>query len=319
MTIKNYYIWNTINKLNNPIMKTLIALAVIIPLSLIGMSNAQEVVRVEQSVLNLTEGTIPAFKVKIYQANMEDVIKKWGKLVVSETDKKSRKKPVVSKNDYAIDSVRLTQITDKPLNVKSIFIQNDWGVEMVTALKLDGSFLDSTNQLVYQRASRFIRDFALSEYYEAVEVELSDEERELKALEDGLDQLTRENMGLRKDISSYQQDTVDAKEEIAIQKANREMKNKQILEQESIISRVRGDKLLVKEQKQILQELKRDRQKISNRISREERSIITANSKINKAIRAISMNEQEQEKQQELIRMQMEHIDSVRLKLGAIK
>lgn len=319
MAIKNYYIWNTINKLNNPIMKTLIALAVIIPLSLIGMSNAQEVVRVEQSVLNLTEGTIPAFKVKIYQANMEDVIKKWGKLVVSETDKKSRKKPVVSKNDYAIDSVRLTQITDKPLNVKSIFIQNDWGVEMVTAIKLDGSFLDSTNQLVYQRASRFIRDFALSEYYEAVEVELSDEERELKALEDGLDQLTHENMGLRKDISSYQQDTVDAKEEIAIQKANREMKNKQILEQESIISRVRGDKLLVKEQKQILQELKRDRQKISNRISREERSIITANSRINKAIRAISMNEQEQEKQQELIRMQMEHIDSVRLKLGAIK
>lgn len=300
-------------------MRTLIALAVIIPLSLIGMSNAQEVVRVEQSVLNLTEGTIPAFKVKIYQANMEDVIKKWGKLLVSETDKKSRKKPVVSKNDYAIDSVRLTQITDKPLNVKSIFIQNDWGVEMVTAIKLDDSFLDSTNQLVYQRASRFIRDFALSEYYEAVEVELSDEERELKALEDGLDQLTRENMNLRKDISSYEQDTVDAKEEITIQKANREAKNKQIMEQESIISRVRGDKLLVKEQKQILQELKRDRQKISNRISREERNIITANSNINKAKRAISMNEQEQEKQQELIRMQMEHIDSVRLKLEAIK
>lgn len=300
-------------------MKTIITLALLIPFSLIGVLKAQEIVKVEQSVINQAEGSIPALKVKIFQANMEDVIKEWGKLVISETDKKSRKKPVVSKNDYAIDSVNLTQITDKPLKVISLFIQNDWGVEMITALKSEGSYLDSTNQLVYQRASRFIRDFALSEYHEAVEVELSDEERELKALENRLDQLIKDNTGLRKDISSYEQDIVDANEEIAIQKANRETKNNQIMEQESIISRVRGDKLMVKEQKQILNELKRDRQKISNKISREEKSIITANSKINKAVRAVSINEQEQEKQQELIRLQMEYIDTVRLKLGAIK
>lgn len=300
-------------------MKTIITLALLIPFSLIGVLKAQEIVKVEQSVINQAEGSIPALKVKIFQANMEDVIKEWGKLVIRETDKKSRKKPVVSKNDYAIDSVNLTQITDKPLKVISLFIQNDWGVEMITALKSEGSYLDSTNQLVYQRASRFIRDFALSEYHEAVEVELSDEERELKALENRLDQLIKDNTGLRKDISSYEQDIVDANEEIAIQKANRETKNNQIMEQESIISRVRGDKLMVKEQKQILNELKRDRQKISNKISREEKSIITANSKINKAVRAVSINEQEQEKQQELIRLQMEYIDTVRLKLGAIK
>lgn len=300
-------------------MKTIITLALLIPFSLIGVLKAQEIVKVEQSVINQAEGSIPALKVKIFQANMEDVIKEWGKLVIRETDKKSRKKPVVSKNDYAIDSVNLTQITDKPLKVISLFIQNDWGVEMITALKSEGSYLDSTNQLVYQRASRFIRDFALSEYHEAVEVELSDEERELKALENRLDQLIKDNTGLRKDISSYEQDIVDANEEIAIQKANRETKNNQIMEQESIISRVRGDKLMVKEQKQILNELKRDRQKISNKISREEKSIITANSNINKAVRAVSINEQEQEKQQELIRLQMEYIDTVRLKLGAIK
>lgn len=74
----------------------------------------------------------------------------------------------------------------------------------------------------------------------------------------------KENTGLRKDISSYEQDRVDANEEIAIQKANREAKNAQIVEQESIVTRVRGDKLLVKEQKKILNDLKRDRQKISN-------------------------------------------------------
>lgn len=300
-------------------MRTLITLAVIFPLCFINLSNAQEVVKVEQTVINLSEENIPALKVKIYQANIEDVIKEWGKLVVSETDKKSRKKPIVSKNDYAIDSVSLSQISDKPINVTSIFSQHDWGVEMMTALKLNGSYLDSTNKMVYQRASRFIRDFALSKYYDAVEVELSDEERELKALENRLDQLMKENTGLRKDISSYEQDIVDANEEIAIQKANREAKNMQIMEQESIITRVRGDKLLVKEQKKILNDLKRDRQKISNRISKEERNIITANSNISKANRSISMNEQQQEKQNELIRLQMEYIDSVRLKLDAIK
>lgn len=172
--------------------------------------------------------------------------------------------------------MRLTQIADKPLNFTSIFIQNDWGVEMATAIKSEDSYLDSTNQLVYQKASRFIKDFALSEYHEA-------------------------------------------SEEITIQKANKETKNNQIMGQESIIARVRGDKLMVKEQKQILNELKRDRQKISNRISKEERNIITANSNINKANRAISLNEREQEKQNELIRLQMEYIYSVRLKPDAIK
>lgn len=63
----------------------------IIPLSLISLSYAQEVVRVDHSVITTTEGTVTAFQVKIYQANMEDVIKKWGKLVVSETDKKNVK------------------------------------------------------------------------------------------------------------------------------------------------------------------------------------------------------------------------------------
>ncbi len=299
-------------------MRTLL-LALLIPLCLMGQSNAQEIVRVEQTIINQAEGSIPGFKVNIYQANKEDVIKDWGRLVLSETDKKNRKKPVISKNDYAIDSISLSQISDMPINLLSIFIQHDWGVEMMTALKLNGNYLDSTRKLEYQRASRFIKDFASSKYHDAVEEELSDEERELKALENRLDQLMKENTGLRKDISSYEQDIVDANEEIAIQKANREAKNTQIMEQESIVSRVRGDKLLVKEQKKILNDLKRDRQKISNRIAKEERNIITANSNISKADRAIVLNEQDQVKQNELIRLQMEHIDNVRLKLEAIK
>ena len=299
-------------------MRTLL-LALLIPLCLMGQSNAQEIVRVEQTIINQAEGSIPGFKVNIYQANKEDVIKDWGRLVLSETDKKNRKKPVISKNDYAIDSISLSQISDMPINLLSIFIQHDWGVEMMTALKLNGNYLDSTRKLEYQRASRFIKDFASSKYHDAVEEELSDEERELKALENRLDQLMKENTGLRKDISSYEQDIVDANEEIAIQKANREAKNTQIMEQESIVSRVRGDKLLVKEQKKILNDLKRDRQKISTRIAKEERNIITANSNISKADRAIVLNEQDQVKQNELIRLQMEHIDNVRLKLEAIK
>ncbi len=299
-------------------MRTLI-LALFIPFWLIAQSYAQEIVKVEQTTINHAEENIPAIKVNIYQANKEDVIKDWGRQVISETDKKSRKKPIITKNDLAIDSIKLSQISDNPINLISIFMQHDWGVEMMTALKLNGNYLDSTYKLEYQRASRFIKDFASSKYHDAVEVELSDEERELKALENRLDQLMKENTGLRKDISSYEQDIVDANEEIAIQKANREAKNAQIMEQESIVTRVRGDKLLVKEQKKILNDLKRDRQKISNRISKEERNIITANSNISKADRAIVLNEQEQVKQNELIRLQMEQIDNVRLKLEAIK
>lgn len=152
-------------------MRTLI-LALFIPFWLIAQSYAQEIVKVEQTIINHAEGNIPAIKVNIYQANKEDVIKDWGRQVISETDKKSRKKPIITKNDYAIDSIKLSQISDNPINLISIFMQHDWGVEMMTALKLNGKYLDSTYKLEYQRASRFIKDFASSKYHDAVEVEL---------------------------------------------------------------------------------------------------------------------------------------------------
>ncbi len=280
---------------------------------------AQEQIIIQPTQMTTQSGSIPAYTVFIPQTTQSKVIKDWGRMVISETGRKGRKKPDVTKAEYAIDSVFIKHIAEEPLNLRSSFMQKSNGVEIETAFNHNGQYIDSTNNLLDERASLYMRNFAITQYHEAVNVELKSEERKLEKLNEQLDQLVKENTRYKKNISSYNNDTLDLKQEIIMQIRLKEGKNEEILQQEVNVSRAKSDPVKFKEQKKRLSEFKREKKQISNKIKRNDREIVSIVSNIEKSRRLIGMNDQEQEKQKSDIENQMALIEQIRQKLENIK
>lgn len=280
---------------------------------------AQEQISVQPSQMTLNTGNAPAYKVFIPQALQPKVMKEWGKLLISETGRKERQKPVMSKADYAIDSIFIKKIAEEPLNVNSTFMQKENGVEMVSAFKLKGQYIDSANSVLKERTENFIKNFAVEQYREAVKEELENEQSKLERLNEQLDQLVKENTRYKKDISSYNNDTLDLKQDIVLQNNLKEVKDKEILQQEINLSRAKNDPVNYKEQKKKLSTMKHERKQMSNKIEKNERQIVSIVSDIESSRRKIVLNDQEQEKQRQAIESQMTFIEQVKEKLSKIK
>ncbi len=300
-------------------MKTSVTILVIIATLFLNIALAQDQITVQQTQMTTESGIVPAYRVLIPQTIQSKVIKDWGRMVISETGRKVRKKPAITKAEYSIDSVFIKQIAEEPFNLHSSFMQKKNGVEMETAFNHKGEYIDSTNMLLNERASLYMRNFAIAQYREAVIDEIKSEERKLADLNEQLDQLVKENTRYKKNISSYNNDTVDLKQENIMQAKLKEGKNQEIMQQEINVSRAKSDPVKYKEQKKKLSEYKQEKKQISNRIKRNDRQIVSIVSDIEKSRRLITMNDQEQEKHKEAIESQMALIEQIRQKLENIQ
>ncbi len=300
-------------------MKTLSFILSVIAIALAYTTNAQEQITVKQSQITVPSGNVAAYSVIIPQAMQPVVLKDWSRLVINETGRKSRKKPVMTKSEYSIDSVFIKQIAEEPLNITSSFMQKENGVEMLAAFNYKGLYLDSSNQVMNERASNYIRNFALGQYRDAVKFELENEKEKLEAMNEKLAQLVKENTKYKKNIASYTNDTIDLKQEIILQNKLKESKNQEIYQQEMNVSRAKGDPVNLKEQKKKLNAMKQDRKQISNKIKKNDKQIVSKVSDIENSKRQITLNEQEQERQKQAIESQMKVVEQVKEKLDRIK
>ncbi len=285
----------------------------------INKAMAQQQITVQHAQLTTQSGTVPAYKVTIYQTLQPKVIKEWSREVVNETGRKGRKKPVMTNAEYSIDSVFIKQIAEEPVNIASSFMQKENGVEMIAAINYKGQYIDSSKQTLNERASNYIRNFAVEQYRDAVKEELESEKNKLELLNQQLDQLVKENTKYKKNIASYNNDTLDLKQDIQMQSKLKEARNQEILQQEMNVARAKSDPVKYKEQKKKLAEMKQDTKQISNKIKRDEREIVSIVSDIESARRQISLNEQDQEKQKGAIESQMQLVEKINLKLGNIR
>lgn len=231
-------------------------------------AKAQEQVVVQTKMMTTQNGNVPAYQVIIPQALQPKVLKEWSRMIVNETGRKERKKPVITKSEYSIDSVFIKQITEEPLNVNTTFMQKANGVEMLAAISLNGQYIDTANPVFNERVSNYIRNFAIEQYQEAVKEELDQEQHNLELLNEKLDQLVKENTKYKKNIASYNNDTIDLKQDIILQNKLKEGKNQEIYQQEINVSRAKSDPVKFKEQKKKLDGMKQERKQISNKIKK---------------------------------------------------
>ncbi len=159
---------------------------------------APKPVVIEDITKAISRGEQPGFRVRIYQAEKKEIDNAWSKVIRNDT--KSKVENV--NNEFSIIWTNLKDISQKPINVYAIINPYQTYVELNAFFELDSVFITkASNETEYLAARKFVRDFAIEKYREALAAEIKTEEKKLSDLEGDLDKFVKENDNLHKKIS----------------------------------------------------------------------------------------------------------------------
>jgi hypothetical protein len=161
-------------------------------------------------------GIQPAFEVMVPQATANDAIDLWKKTILPGGLFKKQPKMDKVKDEWIVNSVLISDITAMPLNVFTQVNSFTGNIFVRIFFQTEGGFLGSSgssNETV-AAATKFVRNYAVELYREAVGKELKQEEKKLTDLENDLSKLERQNKSVNNKISDAQKDEKDLKNEV---------------------------------------------------------------------------------------------------------
>lgn len=206
----------------------------------------------------------------IQQAVKEDVAKG----LVKQLEKKTRTKAVESTEMISIDKVFYEGYWLDSLSIKAIPMRKENGTLVTFTFDKDGQSVGEKNQPdLHVSIKKYLKNFALDMYEDAVEDELKTEEKRLKSIERELKSELHNEDKIRKKIEGIKIDKTDKQEEIAQNQAARESKIDEIQAQKDKMTNMAGSKEAKKEEKAKLKTM-----------NSELKGMKKANKKMNKAV-----------------------------------
>lgn len=180
-----------------------------------------------------------SFSVVIPQTNLNDVEKDWLKYV----GKKSRGKSVVQDGAHLQYGATNKNISSERFEVYSKLLEASDGVHLTVWLMQNNTVFVSENpgsglDLAVQK---YVRDFAILEYRNAVQLELKTEERKLKGLEQEYAQLVKEQEKSTKKINENDRSKVRSADVIATNNRDIESTSYQIYDQKEMVEQTASD------------------------------------------------------------------------------
>ncbi len=297
-------------------------LTVLILFTLVFTTSAQFPIEITEKTVTMSKGEQPAFIVKIPQANAEDVIKPWKKLIRQNTKSK------VSENndEIVILNTRINRISDSLINIYSAVYGVDSAVKLVALFEIDSSFFsfdgnkrNVDNEKTYQGIKHFLYDFAVEEYKKAVEQELEQENKELKNLNSELDKLLKQTESFNKKVKHNENDSINAETQINSLEADKNRKQGEIDNKKESMASIGGDKELLDQAKKSLKSLEKQRKKIEKEIEKLKDNIVEYRMDNIELKRKIEENNKQKEELLNKINEQKETIKKITEKYNNIK
>jgi hypothetical protein len=232
------------------------------------------VVKIEQRPSSL--GVQPAFEVMVPQATATEAIDLWKKTILPNGLFKKGPKMEKVKDEWLVTNVMISDITTSPLNVITQVSSFTGNIYIRIFLQTENGFLGpvGSSPEAVDAASRYIRNYAVDLYRQAVTKELRLEEKELKEQENSLVRLQRQNRSYNNKITDAQKDEKDLKNE-ALQNEEllRSQQNMITLGNVATDSSTARDQLekQVKGTRKDIEKNQKDQYKFSRRVSKNER------------------------------------------------
>jgi chromosome segregation ATPase len=207
------------------------------------------------------------------------------------------------KDEWIVNNLLISDITTLPLNVFTQVNSFTGNIFVRVFFQTEGGFLGSSGSSdeAVTAASKFVRNYAVELYREAVAKEVKEEEKKLTNLENDLSRLLRQNKNFDNKISDAQKEEMDLKNEV--------LQNEELLRNQQNIIQVDsgnpGTKTVQEQLEKQVKETEKDLEK-------------TQKSQF-KYDKKLSKNEREQKDKIFEIDRQKIRVDEVRKKLDNIK
>jgi hypothetical protein len=250
-----------------------------------------------------SKGIQPSFEVMVPQATANDAIDLWKKTIIPGRLFKKTPKMEKKGDEWMVNNVLITDITAIPLNVYTQVSSFSGSIYFRAFFQAETGFLGSqeSSEEVVSEASRFVRNYAVQLYRQAVGKELKQEERKLKDLENKLSRLQKQNRNFNNKISDAQRDEMDLK--------NEALQNEELLKNQQNIIQVDSTDLNTGKAREQMEKQVRDNQK----------DITKSQKSQNRYSRKAYSNQKDQKEKINQIEQQRQKVAEVQTKLDNIR
>jgi len=233
--------------------------------------SAQEEIKVSLQERPSSQGLQPAFEVEIPQATQNDAINILQKTLVPRglfTIFSKNPKLVQEKDEWIIRDIDLNKVSSKPLNIYAQVSSFPERIFVKIFFQEDQTFIGSSESVSAKTedAKKFVRDYAVKVYRNAVEKELRDEQNILKSLEQDLRKMGRKQSSTDRKISNMKSDNADMRNEI--REYEMRMQRKQTFNADG-----EGAQIILDQNEVDAKQLQKDINSNKRKINRNERTI----------------------------------------------
>lgn len=171
----------------------------------------QETLEVKVEERPSSAGVQTAFEVLVPQATTDEAIELWKKTITKKKLFKKTAKLEKVKDEWLVNNISIREITSLPLNVITQVSSYPGHIYIRVFLQSEGGFLGSwgSSRQTTEAAEKFIYNYAIDLYRQAVENELKQEEKVLKSLEKEQDKLMDKHKKYNEKIDDAQQERTE--------------------------------------------------------------------------------------------------------------
>lgn len=284
--------------------------------------SSQENIEVTEETVNMSQGEQPGYIVRVPQADYEQVLKEWKKIIRHDTKSKVEE----NEHELLIEGTHISSIYHKPINVYSAVIHKDSAVKIVAVYEIDSVFFsfseekaDLNAEKTHHHIEKFMREFAINQYKYAVSVELSDAEKLLKTKNKELNDLSKQNENYQKEVKENEQNIKSSEDLISSYEKDNERKLSDINSKKESIDGLAGDPELADQAKDQLKTLEKEKRNIGDKLEKEQKNIVKNESNIEELNRLIEDNTEKQTAKKTEIEDQEDLVDAIKAKLMGIK
>jgi len=255
--------------------------------------------------------------VLIPQARLKDVQKDWAKYV----GYGSKGKAASADGQYSQYGAVNKNISPDPFNITAKFLSTSDGVR-VTVWLSDNNNFQNTNEPSGDRSlalQKYVHDFAVTEYKQAVVYELDDDKAQQKAMEDQLTKMIREEDKAAKRKEEDNRSIIKANDAIITNRQDIQATSAQIESQKGMVQTTASDPNATKGAEKTLRELEKDKRELQKRNDNESKYILLWTNDITASERVIADNRERQANQRAAIERQKQVILQVQAKLENIR
>ena len=194
--------------------------------------------QISEESKSMSDGIQNALVLELPNTSKKFVGKLWKKYLKDFKGGKSKKNK--KQNEIFTENIKITEISDKPIDLYSRITQIGDDVELSIWINLGGAYLSSTaHPKEYLEAEKFLMRFALDVTKEKIKIEIEEEENKLKKLEKTLKKLKRANDNYHREIEQAKEKIKKAEKNIEDNEADQENTQELIEEQKQAVLRVK--------------------------------------------------------------------------------